>query len=88
MILILACLIQWLERSKSCPQCRNKCTERNIFRVYFNNMVNSDSSSTQSTADLLETVDNMTLRIREKDMLLKAAEEQQVKLGEFLKTKE
>lgn len=81
-----ACLIQWLERSKSCPQCRNKCTERIIFRIYFNNMVNLDS--TQNTANLLDSVDNLTLQIREKDLALKAADEKRIKLEETLKVKE
>jgi hypothetical protein len=51
-------------------------------------MVNMDPSSTQSTANLLETVDNMTLRIREKEMSLKAAEENKIKLEDSLKSKE
>lgn len=75
-----------MERSKSCPQCRNKCTERNIFRVYFNNIANLDT--TQNTANLLDSVDNLTLQIREKDQALKQAKEERLKLEETLKTKE
>ncbi|EDW02723.1 GH22142 [Drosophila grimshawi] len=30
------CLVQWLERSKTCPQGRYKCTMHKIRRVYFN----------------------------------------------------
>lgn len=83
-----ACLIQWLERSKSCPQCRNKCTQRNIFRIFFNNTVNLDNSQTPSTATLMESVDNMTLQIREKDLKLKAVEEKEEKTKEIIKKKE
>lgn len=75
-----------MERSKSCPQCRNKCTERNIFRVYFNNIANLDT--TQNTANLLDSVDNLTLQIREKDQALKQGKEERLKLEETLKTKE
>lgn len=78
--------MQWMERSKSCPQCRNKCTERNIFRIYFNNNVNLDS--TENTANLVETVDNLTLQMREKDQSLKEAREQRLKLEETLLQKE
>ena len=75
-----------MERSKSCPQCRNKCTERNIFRIYFNNMVNLDS--TQNTANLIESVDNLTLQVREKDQALNEARKERLKLEETLKAKE
>lgn len=75
-----------MERSKSCPQCRNKCTERNIFRVYFNNVVNLDS--TQNTVNLVESVDNLTLQIREKDQTLKELREQKLKLEDTSKAKE
>lgn len=78
--------MQWMERSKSCPQCRNKCTDRNIFRIYFNNIANLDS--TGNTANLLESIDNMTLQVREKDQALKAAQDEKTKLEESLKTKE
>jgi hypothetical protein len=47
-----------------------------------------DSTQTPSAADLLEKVDNMTLKVREKDMSLKAAEEKRAKLEENLKSKE
>jgi archaellum component FlaC len=30
------CLTKWIERSKSCPQCRNKTTVETIHRLYFN----------------------------------------------------
>lgn len=49
-------------------------------------MVNLDS--TQNTANLLDSVDNLTLQIREKDLALKAADEKRIKLEETLKVKE
>lgn len=65
-----------MERKKDCPQCRSKCTERSIVRLYFNNIVNLDTSQTNS-ANLIETVDNLTLQVREKDLKLKRLEREQ-----------
>lgn len=79
--------MQWIERSKSCPQCRNKCTERNIFRIYFNNMVNLDATQ-NSTANLIESVDSLTLQVREKDQALKESKEQRQKLEDISRVKE
>ena len=79
--------MQWMERSKSCPQCRNKCTDKNIFRIYFNNSVNLDLTQ-QSTTNLIETVDNMTLQMREKDRALNEARDERLKLEDTLKAKE
>lgn len=78
--------MQWMERSKSCPQCRNKCTERNIFRIFFNNIVNLDS--TLNNANLVDTVDNLTLQMREKDQALKEARAQRLQLEDTLILKE
>lgn len=49
-------------------------------------MVNNDS--TQNTAGLLETVDNLTLNLREKDQELKKAREERLKLEDTLTIKE
>ncbi|KAG5676804.1 hypothetical protein PVAND_006612 [Polypedilum vanderplanki] len=80
------CLIQWLERKKDCPQCRHKCTERNIFRIYFNNN-NLDTSSVNSE-NLIETIDNLTLKVRESEMTVKNLENQKNKLEDQLQSKE
>lgn len=48
-------------------------------------MVNLDS--TQNTVNLLESVDNLTLQIREKDQALKEARDERLKLEETLQTK-
>lgn len=59
------CLTQWLERSKSCPQCRSKCTQRNILRIYLNILTNADLS--EDAGQLINKVDTLTLQAREKD---------------------
>ncbi|XP_072746713.1 uncharacterized protein [Anoplolepis gracilipes] len=55
-----SCLSRWLERSKTCPQCREKVTENRIYRVYFTfpnseaTSDNGDSSSLQGRIDSLQ----------------------------------
>lgn len=58
-------------RSKTCPQCRNKCTDRNIIRVYFN-LANLDVSRID-VGSLQEQLDNVQLQLNLKETeLLKA----------------
>uniref|UniRef100_A0A1I8Q809 RING-type domain-containing protein n=1 Tax=Stomoxys calcitrans TaxID=35570 RepID=A0A1I8Q809_STOCA len=68
------CLKQWLERSKTCPQCRNRCSERNIIRVYFN-LANLDVSRID-VGSLQEQLDNANLQLKMKEKELSKAEEQ------------
>lgn len=82
-----ACLTQWMERSKTCPQCRNKCTERNVFRIYFNHVANLDSSQ-MTPANLIDEIDKLSLEARQKEQALKASEDKRLKLQEDLEKKE
>ncbi|XP_065368519.1 E3 ubiquitin-protein ligase TRAIP [Calliphora vicina] len=66
-----ACLNQWLQRSKTCPQCRNKCTDRNIIRVYFN-LANLDISRID-VGSLQEQLDNVQLQLKMKEKELQKA---------------
>ncbi|XP_034478206.1 myosin-11 isoform X2 [Drosophila innubila] len=52
-------------RSKTCPQCRNKCTTRHIIRVYFN-LANLDVSRID-VGSLQEQLDNANLAMKMKD---------------------
>lgn len=74
-----------MERKKDCPQCRQKCTERSIFRIYFNT-TNLDSSI--NSANLIQTVDNLTYKVREQDISIRKLEEDKRKLEENLQIKE
>ncbi|EAA11334.4 AGAP006611-PA [Anopheles gambiae str. PEST] len=67
------CLLQWLERSKTCPQCRNRCTEARLVKVYFN--VTTSLDTTEDNAALLEKLDNLTLKVREQQKQLKTFED-------------
>lgn len=67
------CLSQWLERSKSCPQCRSKC-DRRTHKVYFN-IGNFDNSQIDISI-IQDQLDNANLKIREKEQESKKAEEE------------
>ncbi|XP_076633861.1 TRAF interacting protein no poles [Colletes latitarsis] len=62
------CLTQWLERSKSCPQCREKTTSNKIRRIYFNfsndDIIKDDKTSLQNKIDNL----NYQLNLQKKDL--------------------
>ncbi|XP_043252446.1 E3 ubiquitin-protein ligase TRAIP-like [Colletes gigas] len=62
-----ACLNQWLERSKSCPQCRERTTLSQIRRIYFNfsnDDIKEDKTSLQHKIDNL----NFQLNLQKKDV--------------------
>ncbi|XP_071439529.1 E3 ubiquitin-protein ligase TRAIP-like [Hetaerina americana] len=66
------CVIQWLERSKTCPQCRGKVLEKNIHRVYFN-VANIDGSD--DPGSLQNKLDELKFKLRMKDIEVKTAKE-------------
>uniref|UniRef100_A0A336KCN0 CSON007042 protein n=1 Tax=Culicoides sonorensis TaxID=179676 RepID=A0A336KCN0_CULSO len=59
------CLNQWLERSKTCPQCRSKCTQKQVLRIFMNILTAADLS--EDAGQLINKVDTLTLQVREKD---------------------
>ncbi|CAL7944862.1 unnamed protein product [Xylocopa violacea] len=64
----LQCLNPWLERSPSCPQCREKVTQNRIRRLYFT-FSNNEAVEPQGPA-LQEKVDSLKFQIllKEKDI--------------------
>ena len=62
------CLTQWLERSRSCPQCREKTTSHTIHRLYFNfsniDTTSADIGTLQDKTDKL----NFQLLLKEQDV--------------------
>lgn len=68
------CLLEWFERSKTCPQCRHKTTEKNIVRVYFNNAnVTSDNEDPTLLKYHVESLE-YKLKLSEKEIKLLKAE--------------
>lgn len=59
------CLIQWLERSTTCPQCRERTTENKIHRIYFN--FSNNDSIVEDPTSLQNKVDNLTFQLQLKD---------------------
>ncbi|CAH2002025.1 unnamed protein product [Acanthoscelides obtectus] len=55
------CLINWIERSKTCPQCRHKTTEQSIHRIFFN-IQNIDGNSDMGA--MLNKIDNLEYQNR------------------------
>ncbi|EAT32998.1 AAEL014744-PA [Aedes aegypti] len=69
------CILQWLERSKTCPECRNKCIATSLTKVYMNITTNVDNPG--DNAMLMQNLDNLKLSLREKDTKLKNLEDSQ-----------
>ncbi|XP_063235229.1 E3 ubiquitin-protein ligase TRAIP-like isoform X2 [Bacillus rossius redtenbacheri] len=63
------CLIEWLERSKSCPQCRSKTTESNIHRVFFNVM----NDGKEDAGSLRNQIENLKFAVQMKELEVKNA---------------
>ena len=83
--LFVVCLIQWMERKKDCPQCRQKCTEKSIFRIYFNT---TNLESSINSANLIQKVDDLTLQVRGQDIKIKKLEDEKRKLEDNVEIKE
>ncbi|CAH0596172.1 unnamed protein product [Chrysodeixis includens] len=56
------CLAQWIERSKTCPQCRNKVTDKCMFRLY---PTVSNENSGEDAATLQSRLDDAQLQLRQ-----------------------
>lgn len=71
------CVIQWLERSKSCPQCRSKATEKTLKKLFF------DPGTTDGEVDpaaLQQQVDNLKFQLKLKEQEIKKSTDEAEKL--------
>ncbi|XP_078052093.1 zinc finger MYND-type containing 10 [Augochlora pura] len=59
------CLGQWLERSKSCPQCRDKVTRQKIHRLHLT--LSSSQGAEEDSCSLKEKIQNLEFKIRLKE---------------------
>ncbi|KAL0819227.1 hypothetical protein ABMA28_008472 [Loxostege sticticalis] len=66
------CLAQWIERSKSCPQCRNKVTDRCMFRIY---PTISNETSGEDVTTLQSRLDDAQLQLRQQKATAKEKED-------------
>ena len=69
------CWVGWLERSKSCPQCRKKTTEKEIFRLYFN-VAEGEGEEVDDAAAMNNKLDSLTFNLRVKDKDLTTVKEE------------
>ncbi|KAJ8883503.1 hypothetical protein PR048_015347 [Dryococelus australis] len=63
------CLIGWLERSKTCPQCRNETSENDIHRLYLHT---SNESEVQDGL-LWSQIERLRSDIKRKELEAKTA---------------
>lgn len=71
------CIIQWLETGKSnCPQCRTKCTERQLRRIFFTEGVDTSLSQQVDSDALQNRLDSLTFQLRCLENEKKQAKEQ------------
>uniref|UniRef100_A0A1B0GQ69 Uncharacterized protein n=1 Tax=Phlebotomus papatasi TaxID=29031 RepID=A0A1B0GQ69_PHLPP len=58
------CIRQWIERSKTCPQCRKLCSEKHLNRIYFT--VSSAQSTEQDVVNLERKLEILNQNYQEK----------------------
>ncbi|EZA57861.1 TRAF-interacting protein [Ooceraea biroi] len=78
----LECLTEWLKRSKTCPQCRERTTESKIHRLYFNF---SNDSNVEDASVLEQKIDNLTFQLNLKEKNISNLTETQSKLQSVTK---
>ncbi|XP_019771031.2 E3 ubiquitin-protein ligase TRAIP [Dendroctonus ponderosae] len=64
------CLLQWMENSKTCPQCRNKVSSKNLIRLFVNV---ATSQGLEADVTLLQhKLDGVEFTMKLKDQEIKA----------------
>ncbi|XP_028157977.1 E3 ubiquitin-protein ligase TRAIP [Ostrinia furnacalis] len=79
------CLAQWIERSKSCPQCRHKVTDKCMFRIY---PTISNESSGEDVTTLQSRLDDAQLQLRQQKASAKDKEDKLAAITTELKKNE
>ena len=61
----LACVVQWFENKKNCPQCRHSANERTLRKIY---LAETDGGETQQDPNTLQNqLDNVQFQLRLKE---------------------
>jgi len=60
----LACVVQWFENKKNCPQCRHSANERNLRKIY---LAEVDGDDTVDADSLQNQLDNAQFQLRCKE---------------------
>ncbi|CAG9793564.1 unnamed protein product [Diatraea saccharalis] len=79
------CLSQWIERSKSCPQCRNKVTDKCMYRIY---PTISNETSGEDITTLQSRLDDAQLQLRQQKVCVKEKDDKLTSITAELKKNE
>jgi len=60
----LACVVQWFETKKNCPQCRHSANERTLRKIF---LAETDGATQQDPDDLQNQLDNAQFQLRLKE---------------------
>ncbi|GFT64550.1 TRAF-interacting protein [Nephila pilipes] len=63
------CLFKWIDRSKTCPECRGPVSSKNVSKLYFSFAPDDDLN----TAHLENDMCTLKAKLREKDMELESS---------------
>jgi len=61
------CLQKWLKDHKKCPQCRATCSDKSLIRLFMD-FASAKDLDEADTGRLIEKVDDLTYKMREKQM--------------------
>uniref|UniRef100_A0A182KAW9 RING-type domain-containing protein n=1 Tax=Anopheles christyi TaxID=43041 RepID=A0A182KAW9_9DIPT len=64
------CILPWLERSRTCPECRAECTATALIKVHFNVTANLERNTTL----LVEKLNKLTTKLDEQVEALRKIE--------------
>ncbi|XP_050525112.1 E3 ubiquitin-protein ligase TRAIP-like isoform X2 [Daktulosphaira vitifoliae] len=78
------CLMQWLQRSQTCPHCRSRVLEKQVIKLYFHN--NSNLSVKEDISSLTHQVQSLTFSLTVKEQELKNFKQESKKEKEQLAT--
>ncbi|XP_072933576.1 E3 ubiquitin-protein ligase TRAIP-like [Epargyreus clarus] len=80
-----SCLSQWIVRSKSCPQCRNKVTDKCMFRLY---PTISNENTGDDVTTLQSRLDDAQLQLRQQKVTTKEKDDKIALISADLKKNE
>lgn len=71
------CITQWIQRDRSCPQCRARTTQRSLNKLYFDS---NDAEDEPDPGILQQEIDNLKFEVTIKDQEVKKCSDDNVAL--------
>ena len=78
----LACVVQWFENKKNCPQCRHTANERTLRKIY---LAETDGETKEDADTLQNKLDNVQFQVRLKDTEMSKLSDRNKELEGLLK---